>query len=1442
MKTRSFFRLILVVLALAGLLAAGWLWVHGPPRGETLAQSLPSAPAEEVAPPILPGQPTIPIPVPEPPLPAPHPARAVPPRDIADVPSREIFASAWKAETHAGLAEFNAWAGRYAAADAEGKRALLAEGVALAQTRRVALAALIKKDPRAALAAAVPLAVRAQLPPEITALLEVRVAGVGQLAALGVLGTPGQAVPEPTYRTALLNGKEYRAYVYGRREAQATKQEISLSGVAVDRAFAVSESPLRVLEMNEAPVAGTPVNTLCPISGLLTPVPAGPLNQTPKTATAVEVAGKVQVLCHVGHVAEYEQKLIAAENAAGPYPGALNPQTAADAPTHPPTAANGQPGTSGVGGRPPLSWSTGTKKVLVIRVDFSDLVGQPVSATAALSLFTAPNGVNDFYAQGSYALAALSITAADVSPLYRLPKTADYYATGGLNYDLHLDAENLATAGGYNLANYDRLCVVFASLGGLPGSKINYGGLGEIVGRRFWVNGEYDFRVVAHELGHTFGLYHANLWQVNDGNPVSPTGSSTEYADPFGVMSSGSTNINYQFDPWEKSILHWIPDASVPTITTDGTYRLYRFDHKNATTTNTLALKIVRNAQQDYWIGFRQLFPAVPNLFSGAYILWGYNYVQKGDLLDMTTPGSNSQDAGLAIGKTFHDTVAGITIKPLAKGGVTPNEYLDVLIEFDPFIEWLPPVVSVEKTLSTVTLTARLNRTPTSVGPISVNYATANGTATTPGNYAAQSGVFNWPAGDSALKTVTIPIVPNVPFFGVKTFTVTLSNPSPGVVLYVPVCTVNIGSAGTLDTSFASDFVDNAVYQTVLQPDGKLLIGGAFSVPSKGIARLNPDGTVDTAFGMGGGVDTLPVFAVALQPDGKIVIGGDFTDVDGTRANRVARLNADGTVDTTFNLVPDPATPGATIPGTGAAGAGDSSAVRVIVVQPDGKIIVGGSFTTFNDLPREYLVRLNPDGSVDPTFVGPDFSQPYNWKVSSLALQPDGRILVGGRFFFGIEQLTQKSGIIRVLANGSLDGSFVTDRGASAFGNPGWIQEVRTIALQRNGQIVIGGDFNGFGGTTQMVNIKRNRLARLNASGSLDSFDPNVDSTVTYPTPTSSVGATFIQADGNILIGGKFAKIGGTAMNSYARLGGGGGVDSSFVVGSGSTGEIYDIAMQSDGRAILGAGFGTIGGISDLTVARIFTTPAALPGRVQFSAATAAGAEGAALTLTATRTGGSYGALTMNYATQPGTAAATRYTPVTGTLSWADGDTASKTLTVPLLNDALVQADQTFALNLGIPVGGSSNSAPWQTTITITSGAPLGLWRLGQFTPTELLDASISGDNADIDHDGLSGLLEYAYGLNPKVADTTGRPITAIQAIDGVKYLTLTFRRSPTATDLIYTPQSGGSISVWNGTPVQVGTAINNADGTQTVTFRDSVPITGATPQRFIRLQVTRTP
>src|SRR5207244_1242778 len=140
--------------------------------------------------------------------------------------------------------------------------------------------------------------------------------------------------------------------------------------------------------------------------------------------------------------------------------------------------------------------------------------------------------------------------------------------------------------------------------------------------------------------------------------------------------------------------------------------------------------------------------------------------------------------------------------------------------------------------------------------------------------------------------------------------------------------------------------------------------------------------------------------SMALQPDGKIVIGGDFTSVDGVPLNYIARLNSDGSVDNTF----DP-------------GAGADFLVNSVAVQPDGLIVVGGAFTQLGTLGgSQGIARLNPDGSVDTTF---NAGSGANNTVNSVVLQPDGGILFAG-IFTSVNQ-TRRIGLARLLSDGSLD-------------------------------------------------------------------------------------------------------------------------------------------------------------------------------------------------------------------------------------------------------------------------------------------------------------------------------------------------------------------------------------------------------------------------------------
>jgi uncharacterized delta-60 repeat protein len=175
-----------------------------------------------------------------------------------------------------------------------------------------------------------------------------------------------------------------------------------------------------------------------------------------------------------------------------------------------------------------------------------------------------------------------------------------------------------------------------------------------------------------------------------------------------------------------------------------------------------------------------------------------------------------------------------------------------------------------------------------------------------------------------------------------------------------------LNADGTLDTSLRYTYTVDSVYSVAAQPDGKVLVGGAFTY----ICRLNANGTLDSLNSSPNGA----VQALALQADGKILVGGYFTTLGGQSCPYLGRLNSDGTVDSSFN--------------TGANGP-----VFCLAVQADGKILAGGLFTSLGGSPRRCIGRLNADGTVDPSLtVG------ANWTVSCMALQADGKLLVGGLF------------------------------------------------------------------------------------------------------------------------------------------------------------------------------------------------------------------------------------------------------------------------------------------------------------------------------------------------------------------------------------------------------------------------------------------------------------
>ncbi len=363
-----------------------------------------------------------------------------------------------------------------------------------------------------------------------------------------------------------------------------------------------------------------------------------------------------------------------------------------------------------------------------------------------------------------------------------------------------------------------------------------------------------------------------------------------------------------------------------------------------------------------------------------------------------------------------------------------------------------------------------------------------------------------------------------------------------GGVVYQGLARLN--ADGSLDTTFVSVSVgDRAVKALALQPDGKILIGGGFQTyngtPRNFIARVNADGSLDTTFGPGSGADNY-VSALALQPDGKILIAGNFSTYNGTPRKGIARLNANGSLDTLFN------------PGTGA-----DFAVNALALQPDGKILIAGDFTTYNGTPRNHIARISAYGALDVTF-DPGDGALVSFEIKSLALQLDGKVLVGGDF--NVYDNTPRSNLARVNADGSLDTAFLSGGGAGPIGTA---QHVAGLAVQPDGKILIAGNFSTYNGVE-----RSGGLARLNTDGSLD--------TTFAPTSTlATLKTVVLQPDGKILIAGQFFNYNGVPRNGMARLNADGTLDPTFVPGNGFN--ILALALQPDGK-IVAAGTGIVGG------------------------------------------------------------------------------------------------------------------------------------------------------------------------------------------------------------------------------------------------------------------------
>lgn len=559
-------------------------------------------------------------------------------------------------------------------------------------------------------------------------------------------------------------------------------------------------------------------------------------------------------------------------------------------------------------------------------------------------------------------------------------------------------------------------------------------------------------------------------------------------------------------------------------------------------------------------------------------------------------------------------------------------------------------------------------------GTVAVNYATSSGGATPGADYTDVSGTLVFAPGET-LKTFVVPILNDTLIETNEIVNLTLSN------------AVN-GTLGALKTAHLVIVDDEA-----------------FDVPA---------GDVEKDFAVGDGANGR-VTAIALQNDGptnttrRIVLAGEFNEVNRTPRQRVARLLDDGSLDTNYAN-------GVTIDGpirsvlatadgklviggefstvdgvaanriarlgiTGhldtlfAVGAGANGPVLGLAPVRDGstnsqRIVVAGAFSSINSVFRARIAILGNDGKVDLTFdpnLGPDGD------ITAVAAQPDGKIVIAGNF--ALYNGVPRSRIARINLDGSLDQTFDAGTGIS----PG---AINSLVIEADDKILVGGDFAAAGG------LEHKGIARFNPDGSIDtSFN-------TGPGADGPVYSIALQPDGGIVVAGGFVNFNGMPRPGITRLLPNGSNDLNINFGSGANAPIFALASQYDRKLVIGGDFTIVNGFPRNHFARIFGGSVAGSGRVEFFQPEYTVAEAAGfVTLTVQRFGGLETAAAVQYGTSPDTTEGSLpaipgidYSDVSGTLDFAAGESV-KQIVVPILDDNLAEDVKSVLVSLTSATG-----------------------------------------------------------------------------------------------------------------------------------------------------------
>lgn len=567
------------------------------------------------------------------------------------------------------------------------------KGVELAKQRREAMLGLMEFAPEQAIADALSWAEYEALADDLKPFVEKPFSGKGDFMMMPICH--GAEAGKDIYYKLNLGGQSYDLTAYDRFTGITTKEGMPLQGIQLEGKAALRTNTFQQLDAaDQAAVAGEfMVANLDPNVDFYS---GKPISGEPVVALG---GGQLYYFADLVSLNEFGERLEALDQLNGPEAGSRMLYSA-----YSEGGAQTDIQSLEIQAQALASdWTTSSKKVLFIIADFPDL--DEVTPNPA-DLESVVNGVvSDKIREMSY---GKTWVEADVSQsAITMPNDSTHYAPSKSD-DLHADAL-VAFKTAYpaiDTDQYDIIAVQFTSIG--MGDPEVYGGLASIGGSKHWIQGgtylggsSAKASTMVHEFGHNYGLSHAHFWETTD-NSVVGTGSTDNYGNIYDRMGSGPIEEGH-FHPQAKAKLNWLIASDWADVTTSGTYRLYRGDHKDTTGIRGLRVKKDDVAKDYYWVGYRAAYDN-QSLQKGVLLNWQKDADDKYSrswLLD-TTPGSvdGRDDSSVTMGRTYSDNTAGVHITPVAIGGSGADKWIEVTVNVGSFPGNVAPTASISGSTS----------------------------------------------------------------------------------------------------------------------------------------------------------------------------------------------------------------------------------------------------------------------------------------------------------------------------------------------------------------------------------------------------------------------------------------------------------------------------------------------------------------------------------------------------------------------------------------------------------------------------------------------------------------------------------------------------------------------------------------------------------------------